>query len=329
LTHSTMSAPPKRRYGFVRWGIAFGLALSCSRLVFPQVPDAPAPQTEAAGSSLQAAQKLMNAGQFEQAASELRVYLQNDQNSATAHSMLAYCMLRMDDPKDSLTEYTRSAAIQRPSSMDLQNVAKDYTLLNDLPDADHWMSLAVQMNPKDPEGWYGLGRIHYTQQRFQDAANCFERALVFAPQSVKAENNLGLSYEGLNRVEDAMAAYRNAIKWQQGDPHPSEQPMLNLGIMLLHQGKLPEAEHLLTEASGIAPRDPNIREQLGHLYLQLNQLGKAQEQFEQAIALSPQNPALHFLLGRVYRAEGEDEKAKAEFARSTALSGYHSTPDTN
>jgi Flp pilus assembly protein TadD len=243
--------------------------------------------------------------------------------------MLAYCMLRMDDPKDSLTEYTRAAAIQRPTSADLQNVAKDYALLNDLNDADHWMSLAVQMNQNDPEAWYGLGRIRYSQQRFQDAVNCFERALVLAPQSVKAENNLGLSYEGLNRTGDAITAYRNAIKWQQNDPRPSEQPLLNLGIVLLHQGKLPEAEHLLTQAATIAPRDPNIREQLGHLYLQLNQLGKAQEQFEQAIALNPQNPALHFLLGRVYRAEGEDQKAKAEFEHSTTLSGYHSTPNIN
>jgi Flp pilus assembly protein TadD len=305
------------------------LLLCCLQPVLPQVPDTPAPQIKATTISLQALQVMMDAGQFKQAAVALRAYLQREQNSATAHSMLAYCLLRMDDPKDSLTEYTRSAAIQRPSSSDLQNVAKDYILLNDLSDADHWMSLAVQMTPNDPEAWYGLGRIRYTQQRFQDAANCFERALVFAPQSVKAENNLGLSYEGLNRTEDAMSAYRNAIKWQQNSAHPSEQPMLNLGIMLLHQGKLPEAEQLLTEAAAIAPRDPNIREQLGHLYLQLNQFGKAQEQFQQAIALNPQNPALHFLLGRVYRAEGEDDKAKAEFARSTTLSGYHSTPDPN
>jgi Flp pilus assembly protein TadD len=329
VNHSIPSAPANRQYGPARWGIAFALALCCWKPVFAQVPDTPSPQAGAAGSSLQAAQTLMDAGEFQQAASALRVYLQREQGSATAHSMLAYCMLRMDDPKDSLTEYTRSAAIQRPKATDLQNVAKDYTLLNDLPDADYWMTLAVQMDSKDPEGWYGLGRIRYTQQRFQDAANCFERALVFAPHSVKAENNLGLSYEGLNRTEDAMIAYRHAIQWQQGDPHPSEQPMLNLGIILLHQGKLSEAEQLLSEASTIAPRDPNIREQLGHLYLQLHQLGKAQEQFERAIALNPQNPALHFLLGRVYRAEGEDQKAKTEFARSSTLSGYHSTPDTN
>jgi len=289
----------------------------------------PAAQVEAAGSTLQGIQKLIDAGEFKQAASTLGTFLKSDQDSAKAHAMLAYCMLRMDDPKGSLAEYTRSAALARPDSADLQNVAKDYALLNDIPDADHWMTLAVRMDPKDAEAWYGLGRIRYTQQRFQDAADCFERALVLDPHSVKAENNLGLSYEGLNRTDDATAAYRNAIKWQQGSEHPSEQPLLNLGIVLLHQGKLPEAEQLLSQAAEIAPGDPNIREQLGHLYLQANNLAKAQSQFEQAIALNPKSPALHFLLGRVYRAEGEDEKAKAEFARSEALSGYRSTPENN
>jgi Tfp pilus assembly protein PilF len=289
----------------------------------------PAPQAEAAGRTLQGIQKLIDAGKFKQAAAELDSFVKIDQNSAKAHAMLAYCMLRMDDPKGSLAEYTKSAALARPDSADLQNVAKDYALLNDIPDADHWMTLAVRMDPKNAEAWYGLGRIRYTQQRFKDAADCFERALVFDPRSIKAENNLGLSYEGLNRTDDATAAYRNAIKWQQGSEHPSEQPLLNLGIVLLHQGKLPEAEQLLTQAAAISPGDPNIREQLGHLYLQTNDLAKAQSQFEQAIALNPKSPALHFLLGRVYRAEGEDEKAKAEFALSEALSGYRSTPENN
>lgn len=296
---------------------------------FAQIPVLPAPLPDATGSSLQPIHRLMDAGEFKQAASALDSLLARNPNSATAHALLAYCLLRLDDPKRSLAEYTRSAALARPSSTDLQNVAKDYALLDDLPDADHWMSLAVKMDRKDPEAWYGLGRIRFTQQRFQDAVDCFQRALALDPTSVKAENNLGLSYEGLNRLDDAITAYRNAIQWQQGTPHPSEQPLLNLGIVLLHQGRLPQAEQLLTQAAQIAPKDPNICEQLGHLYLQTHQFPQAQAQFEQAIALNPKNPSLHFLLGRVYRAEGEDQKAKAEFARSEALSGYRSTPDLN
>ena len=317
------------QFGCTSAAVALVLTLCCSSPAIPQAPDVPLPQGQANASTLQAAKKLIDADQYTQASAALRLFLQTDQHSAPAHTMLAYCLLRMDDPKGSLAEYTRAASIERPSAVDLQNVAKDYALLSDLSDADHWMVLAVQMNQNDPEGWYGLGRIRYSQQRFQDAADCFQRALVLSARSVKAENNLGLAFEGLNRTADAVAAYRQAIAWQQDSPHPSEQPLLNLGIALLHQGKLPQAQDLLTRAAAIAPCDPSIREQLGHLYLQLNQLGNAQQQFEQAIALSPQNPALHFLLGRVYRAEGEVQKSKVEFARSAALSGYHSTPSLN
>ena len=329
MNHLTFTARSRRQLPRACMAIALVVCLCWSKSILSQVPATPLPQPQATTSTLQAAQKLMDDGQFKQAADALQLFLRNGQRSATAHSMLAYCMLRMDDPKDSLVEYTRSAAIERPSSADLQNVAKDYDLLGDLQDAEHWMALAAQMTPNDPEAWYGLGRIRYSQQRFQDAADCFQHTLVLDPHSVKAENNLGLSYEGLNRITDAVEAYRKAILWQQGSPHASEQPLLNLGIMLLHQGNVQEAEGLLTQAVSIAPHDPKIREQLGHLYLQLNQLGKAQLQFEQAIALNPKNPSLHFLLGRVYRAEGDEEKAKEEFARSAALSGYHSTPDIN
>jgi tetratricopeptide (TPR) repeat protein len=329
LKYFSASAHKNRTARVAFCSLALALALCRSAPLVAQIPDTPVPQARSNPSTLEQVERLMNAGQFKQAASALDAILQSDQKSAKAHAMLAYCRLRLDDPKGSLVEYTRSAALARPSSIDLQNVAKDYALLNDLPDADHWMTLAVKMDPKDPEAWYGLGRVRFTQQRFKDAADCFERALVLDPRSVKAENNLGLSYEGLNRTDDAVAAYRKAIQWQQGSPRPSEQPLLNLGIVLLHQAKLPEAEQLLVQAAAIAPHDSNIREQLGHLYLQTHQLRQAQAQFEQAIALNPQNPSLHFLLGRVYRAEGEDQKAKAEFARSEALSGYRSTPDMN
>lgn len=329
MNHLTFTARSRRQLPCAFTAIALVVCLCWSKSILSQVPTAPLPQAQAAASTLQAAQKLIDDGQFKQAADALQAFLRTGQRSAPAHSMLAYCMLRMDDPKDSLVEYTRSAAIEQPSSTDLQNVAKDYALLSDLPDADHWMTLAAQMSPNDPEAWYGLGRIRYSQQRFQDAVDYFQHTLALDPQSVKAENNLGLSYEGLNRLTDAIAAYRKAVLWQQGSLHPSEQPLLNLGIVLLHQGSLQESEGLLTQAVSIAPHDAKIREQLGHLYLQLNELGKAQMQFEQAIALNPKNPSLHFLLGRVYRAEGDEQKAKIEFARSAALSGYHSTPDIN
>jgi Flp pilus assembly protein TadD len=115
-------------------------------------------------------------------------------------------------------------------------------------------------------------------------------------------------------------------KGSEGKP-PSEQPMLNLAIVLIHHGRSEEALPLLKKAVTIAPRDPKIREQLGHLYLQEGKLVEAQQEFEAAVALSPDSSAFHFLLGQVYRRQGLDVKAKTEFSRASELNGSHSTQD--
>lgn len=309
-------------------GVLLCVALGGSAYSQAQIPSGPVPQGAATQPGVEAAQRQMAAGDFKGAAAALSKEIAGGMGSAAAHAMLAYCDLRLDDPRKSLEEYTKAAAIEKPSAVDLQNVAKDYVLLGDTASAEHWMMVAVQMNDRDPEAWYGLGRIRFTMQHFQEAADCFERSLVLLPRNSKVENNLGLAYEGLNRTDDAIAAYRKAIEWQQKEEHPSEQPLLNLGIILLHQEKLTEAESLLTQAVAIAPHDPRIREQLGHLYLQLNRLPEAQQQLEEAIAQEPKASALHFLLGKVYHLEGQEVKAKLEFKVAAELSGYHSTPET-
>ncbi len=296
---------------------------SILRAQIPQAPQVHGPSV----ASLEEAKQRIDAADFSGAAVLLSKYLEANRGSVKAHEMLAYSYLRLNDPKRSLEEYTSAAAIERPTAVDLENVAKDYILLDDTASAEHWMKRAVQMNDRDADAWYGLGRIELTLQRFQEAADCFQRSLALLPNTVKTENNLGLAYEGLNRTDDAIAAYRQAIAWQQDDAHPSEQPLLNLGIILVHEDKLDEAQALLTKAMEIAPRDPRIREQLGHLYLQMNRLPEAQRQVEAAIALEPNNPALHFLVGKVYHLEGQGQKAAAEFSTAAALNGYHSTPE--
>ncbi|HMH15157.1 MAG TPA: tetratricopeptide repeat protein [Edaphobacter sp.] len=276
------------------------------------------------------ARHLTAIGEFSKAEILLRSYLKTEERSGSARFLLAYVLLRLNKPKESLAEYTHAAQLQKPSAEDLKNVALDYVLLEDYEDAEKWMRRSVQMNEKDPDAWYGLGRIFYTKQRFQDAVDCFKRTLALDPTSVKAEDNLGLAYEGLNRTEDAIQSYRAALALEQNSKEsnqkpPSEQPMLNLAIILIHHGHTEEALPLLIKAASISPRDPRIREQLGHLYLQQGKLDEAQHEFEEAVALSPNSSALHFLLGQVYRRRGLNDKAKTEFARAAELNGSHST----
>jgi Flp pilus assembly protein TadD len=130
-------------------------------------------------------------------------------------------------------------------------------------------------------------------------------------------------------MEDAVAAYRTAISWQQNVPHPSEQPLLNLAIVLAHEGHLDEALRLLVRAVAIAPMDPKIHQLLGQLYLKQGKLSDAQGELEKAVTLAPDTAPFHFLLGRVYQQRGLETQARAEFARVAALNGTHSTPQKN
>jgi Flp pilus assembly protein TadD len=286
-----------------------------------------APNALPQANSLAAAQKLIHDGKFAQADAALRPLIAMDPKAAEPHYLLAYALLREDNAADSLKEYTKAAALRQPTAAELRSVALDYVLLNDLSDADRWMSRSLAMDGRDAETWYTMGRLRYTQGRYADALTCFENTVTLNPRSVKGENNLGLAYEALNRNDDAVRSYRTAIAWQKDDPSPSEQPLLNLAILLVHRNQTQEAQRLLEQAAKIAPKEPRIHENLGQIYLHTDRTPEAVTEFTNAVALAPQNPRYHYLLGQAYRRSGDDSHAKQEFARSAALNGTHSTPE--
>jgi Flp pilus assembly protein TadD len=267
------------------------------------------------------ARALMARGNFKAAENLLRTYLVGDPRSGQAHYLLAYTLLRQNKPKDSLQEYTRAASLETPNAEQLREVGQAYVLLDDTSDAGKWFLRSIEMDGSDPEGWYNLGRLRYTEQRFSDAVDLFKHALTLAPGSVKVENNLGLAYEGLNRTDDAVIAYRQAIALQNAGPpeRASEQPLLNLAIVLVHRAKLAEAQPLLLQAVHIAPQDPRIHEQLGQLYMQQGNYVEAEKYLETATHLDPEKSNLHFLLGQAYRHLGRQQEAKTEFDASARL----------
>ena len=228
----------------------------------------------------------------------------------------------------SLAEYTAGARYRRPSAADLQIVALDYIILGDYADADKWLTQALEWNPQDADGWYYLGRTKYNENRFEEAIHAFQKCAQLSPKNIKAEDNLGLSYEGLGKIDEAIVAYQTAIGWQQGNgaADPSAGPYLDLGSLLLDQNRPQDALPHLQRAAEIAPRESRIHETLGKAYAETNRLPEAQKELEEAVKLAPQNGRLHFMLGQVYRRQGLLEKAKVEMELSGRLDAGRPTP---
>jgi Flp pilus assembly protein TadD len=264
-------------------------------------------------------------GQYADADKKLREHLSANPSDVEAKYLLAFALFKENRPADSLKEYTEAAQRRAPHAEDLKAVALDYVLLNDYADAEHWIRYSLSMDANDAEAWYEAGRIEYMLNYFRPALEAFQRSLQLDPASVKAENNLGLALEGLNRVDEAVAAYRKAMAMQASSPHPSEQPMLNLATVLVDRNQLDEALLLLQQAAQIAPHDWKILAQLGRLYMQKGDLNAARDALEQAVAIEPQKASLHFQLGQVYKKSGAPEKAQAEFATTQKLMGTTSS----
>lgn len=276
---------------------------------------------------LQTARNLLLEKRYADAAALLKKTMPGYEQQPEAHVMLAYALFREDKPAESLQEYTRAAQLRTPSAEDLKWVALDYVLLKDYKDAAKWMSVSLSMDRSDEEAWYGMGRIDYTQNHFPEAKACFEQALKLHPQDVNAENNLGLTYQALYRLDDAIAAYRTAIAWQRNSTHPSEQPYLNLATVLLNQNKVDQAVAMLQKAMAIAPENPAVLTELARANLKQNRFADAEKELKEAVKAKPDDAALHFQLGRVLLKEKKQEEARAEFAKTAELDGTHSSSD--
>ena len=248
-----------------------------------------------------------------------RSYLESHPASADGHFLLGLILFKEVKAKDSLAEYSAGAKYRDPSAYDLEVVGLNYVLLNDYMDADKWLSKSVQVDAHNWETWYYLGRTEYNENHFEQAVNAFRQALKLSPENVKAEDNLGLSYEGLGRRQEAEKMYRDAIRWQSQLLQQNPEPYLDLGILLVEQSRPEDAIPYLRQAVQIAPQDPKAHQQLGKAYERLNRLAEAHVELEKAVEASPNDGALHYVLGQSYRRQGVKDKAEAEFDKATEL----------
>jgi len=278
-------------------------------------------------SQLAEANSLLAKGMLAEAEGAARKYLAEHADSADGHYLLGYILFRRARASASLAEYTEGAKYRKPSAADLQVVGADYVVLGDFPDADKWFTKSVEWNPASVLGWYYLGRTKYNENRFEEAVVAFQRCLKLDDKHVKAEDNLGLSYQALGRLDDALQAYRNAIDWQSDAKVKNPGPFIDIGGLFLETNQPEKAVEYLQKALEIAPDDPKAHQQLGKAYFNLNNLPKALDELEKAAQLAPNNAPVHYILAQVYRKQGLGEKAKGEFDRYTKLSETHSVAD--
>jgi tetratricopeptide (TPR) repeat protein len=275
---------------------------------------------------LVAAQAATDAGRFREAEGSVREFLKTQPDSADAQYLLAYILLKENNPRASVEAYLAAGRLRSPTPLDLAAIGSDYFLMEDYAKADSWLTKSLALEPTDSLTLYLLGRTKYNLQLFAQAVPLFNKCLVVDPNNSKAAENLGLACERLGRTEEALAAYRTAISLD-GTPPQNAIVRISLGALLIESGKLDEAVSVLIEGVALAPRDPRAHRELGKAYLRLGQLDKAQSELETAVRLDPQSAPTQSLLSQAYNRGGLPDKARQESGNYAALHGELSAPD--
>ena len=179
----------------------------------------------------------------------------------------------------------------------------------------------VESDPARAEYRYWLGRIEFDAGRYAAAIARFTETLAREPQFMRAHDNLGLCYEALDDVPDAIAHYREALRLNRAAASKSPWPATNLGILLRQRGELQEAESLFREGLGYGGAFAKGHYELGLLLDQQGRLEEALKELTSAAAADPAYPEPHYVLARIYRRQGNvsrADEALATFQRLTA-----------
>jgi Tfp pilus assembly protein PilF len=83
----------------------------------------------------------------------------------------------------------------------------DYSNAGNYDSAGESFLTAVEKDPKNIDGHYGLGGIYNLEKKYEDAEKSFKSAIQIDPTHYNAWYSLGYTYELMGRKEDSEKSY--------------------------------------------------------------------------------------------------------------------------
>lgn len=177
----------------------------------------------------------------------------------------------------------------------------------------------AQSNPSNAVYPYWLSRLTYRKTDLQRALSYAQQAVRLDPGFVKAQDQLGLCYAGLGEHEDAIRAYREAIRLNREQSLHWPWPAMNLGTLYLQLERLDDAEAALRQSLAVEPDFPVAHLRLGRVLEKKGRPKEAIQELKEASRLDPTYPEPHYALARIYKNQADPASAQRELALFEAL----------
>jgi Flp pilus assembly protein TadD len=160
-----------------------------------------------------------------------------------------------------------------------------------------------------------LGVLTFGQCRiYADSDTLYRATIALNPTCWLAYGNLGTSYLDEGRLPEAEAMLTRAVELK-----PDADSHYNLANVLRAEGRVREAIPHYEEALRLRPDYAEAHDNLGAVLGGLGDLAGAADHFREAIRLDPGNPRAHYNLGIVLRGLGRLPEAIVQFRQALQL----------
>lgn len=288
---------------------------------------------------------------WEYAEAEVRKALAFDPKSSGLRSEAAEFFLRIRKVTEAIALCKEAIALDRDNADAHLLLGNIYSYVSGQPEFQVSVEEVIRefkevlrIDPQNSTALYRLGQIYLHNQQPDKAAEVLEQYNKQTGGNEESYYSLALAYDGMNRIDEAIAAVKSAAESQ---PSPRNLGLLGsllskagrskdavetfrkvlgedannveikkqLAVSLLANNEFDDAITLLEEIVAQDGNDLPSRVQLGKAYFGLRKFDKALEAFEAATKLDPTNLGTRFYIAYTYEEKGETEQALAAFRR--------------
>ena len=199
------------------------------------------------------------------------------------------------DRKGALAQWRRVCELLPHSGFGFYQVGRLLDMDEQWTDAEPFLTQAVTLRPSMADAWFELGNLYLSTGRLESSRDAFVRAQRLEPRDPLCAAYLARVLSKLNRREDAIRLYRQAL-----DLKPDmAQARLALADELVAAQRLSQAESEYAAVVRQEPTNTLARIDLGVILARRGEFDPALDQFSEALKLEPGNRQAREYLERV------------------------------
>ena len=223
--------------------------------------------------------RLFDKGDIQGSIKEFKQALKMDPENINVHNSLGVCYGLLGEYEKAKLEFNSAVKMNHSEVMAWYNMGFTHMLKGDRQKALDLFLKANAINQNVFEVNFQTGRLLLELKQPESGKKFLKRAATLEPTSGAVFRYLGECYTEIGKADEAIAAYKKAIK-----QNPSDAASLSaMGCLFAEQEESPEIALMFCQESvRLSPENGLFRYRLGQLYLAQNRLDDALKEFKKA-----------------------------------------------